>query len=78
MLNQGQVKYFGSLRELAGTNEFQPWEYPEGTTLRQLLKTRQIALELVGFTTANDRVVNLDYPLKNGDQVKIFPLIIGG
>jgi len=78
VVNQGKVKFFGSLREAAGTNEFQSWDLPEGSTLRLLLENRGIPQALVGFTTVNDRVVKLDYPLQNGDQVKIFPLIIGG
>ena len=75
--NQASIEFIGFLKEEAQTGT-QPILFTDEKTLRQILAEQNVAEELVGFTTVNDLVVSLDHHLKNGDQVKIFPLIIGG
>lgn len=70
------VKLFAFFRE----NRFkeQQQSFPVGTTVREILRTLDIAPEEVGVTMINSRHCTLDQPLARGDQLAIFPVIGGG
>lgn len=78
MENHASVKFFGFLKEYAMAEEPLQIIFSDKKTVRQILTEGHVPEEIVGFTTVNDQVVSRDYLLQDGDQVKIFPLIIGG
>jgi sulfur carrier protein ThiS len=73
-----QLIFFGFLKEYSGVIETVQAIGPGQTSIRDILEARQIPQQIVGFTSVNDKMVSRDYLLKNGDRLKIFPVIIGG
>ncbi len=78
-----KVKLFALYRERAGTNEL--WlDLPDGASVQDALNTlvqRFPSLEeLLGraFFALNKRYVQLQDPLKDGDELAIFPPVSGG
>ncbi len=77
------VRLFASLREAAGEDTF-TLDVPEGTTVRDLVRrvherfpqTEGIAGAI--YAAVNNRYVNPDTPLKEGDEVALFPPVSGG
>lgn len=53
-------------------------ELPEETDVAGLIDSFDIAEDKIGFVTVNNKKAELDYKLKEGDRVGIFPYIIGG
>ncbi|MGB9640614.1 MAG: MoaD/ThiS family protein, partial [Anaerolineales bacterium] len=53
-------------------------ELPENATIQNLLEILQIPPEETKITFVNNQIQNLDYPLKEGDVVGIFPPVAGG
>ena len=53
-------------------------EYPEGTTVEQVIRSLGIDLEEVGVTMINSRHCTLDQVPAENDQLAIFPAIGGG
>ena len=53
-------------------------EYPEGTTVEEVIRSLGIDLEEVGVTMINSRHCTLDQVPAEGDQLAIFPAIGGG
>jgi molybdopterin converting factor small subunit len=51
---------------------------PEGSTLVDLVTHLALSREQVKVTFVNAKARNLDYRLKPGDEVGIFPLVGGG
>lgn len=78
-----KVKLFALYRERAGFSEI-PLELPEAATVRdalnELLK-RAPALEGIldrAFIAVNRRYVKPESPLKDGDELAVFPPVSGG
>ncbi len=78
-----KVKLFALYRERAGTNEL--WlDLPDGASVQDALNTlaqRFPSLEeLLGraFFALNKRYVKLQDPLKDGDELAVFPPVSGG
>jgi len=78
-----KVKLFALYRERAGTNEL--WlDLPEGASVQDALNSlaqRFPSLEeLLGraFFALNKRYVQLQDPLKEGDELAVFPPVSGG
>ena len=53
-------------------------EYPEGTTVEDVIRSLGIDLEEVGVTMINSRHCTLDQVPAENDQLAIFPAIGGG
>ncbi|MGB9640264.1 MAG: MoaD/ThiS family protein [Anaerolineales bacterium] len=53
-------------------------ELPENATLHNLLQILHIPEGETKITFVNNQIQNLDYPLKDGDVVGIFPPVAGG
>ena len=53
-------------------------EYPEGTTVEEVIRSLGIDLEEVGVTMINSRHCTLDQVPAENDQLAIFPAIGGG
>ena len=70
------VKLFAYFRD----NRFQAEvrEYPEGTTVEEVIRSLGIDLEEVGVTMINSRHCTLDQVPAENDQLAIFPAIGGG
>lgn len=70
------VKLFAYFRD----NRFKEkvTDYPEGTTVEDIIRSLQIDPGEVGVTMINSRHCNLDQVPAEGDQVAIFPAIGGG
>ncbi len=49
-----------------------------GITLFDLLKIINIPEEETGFITMGNTKLDWDYVLKNGDSIKVYPVIIAG
>jgi len=70
------VKLFAFFREGRFIEEVR--EYPDKTTVSQVITGLGIDINAVGVTMISSRHCALDAPLQEGDQLGIFPLIGGG
>ncbi len=78
-----RVRLFASLREAAGQDTLH-LEVPDGATVRQVVEqvhqilptTRGVAGAI--YAAVNNRYVNPDTPLREGDEVALFPPVSGG
>ncbi len=70
------VKLFAYFRDNRFRAEVR--EYPEGTTVAEVIRSLSIDLEEVGVTMINSRHCTLDQVPAEGDQLAIFPAIGGG
>ncbi|MGI6066471.1 MAG: MoaD/ThiS family protein [Bacillota bacterium] len=57
------------------TNHF---NLKQGETIRDILAGKNVPEQTVGYVTANNDIVSLDYQIKDGDTIKVYPLVIGG
>ena len=69
------VKLFAYFRDNRFRAEVR--EYPEGTTVEEVIRSLGIDLEEVGVTMINSRHCTLDQVPAEGDQLAIFPAIVG-
>ena len=53
-------------------------EYPEGTTVEDIIRSLGIKPDEVGVTMINSRHCSLEQVPAEGDQLAIFPVIGGG
>ena len=70
------VKLFAYFRDNRFRAEVR--EYPEGTTVEEVIRSLGIDLEEVGVTMINSRHCTLDQVPAEGDQLAIFPALGGG
>ena len=70
------VKLFAYFRDNRFRAEVR--EYPEGTTVEEVIRSLGIDLEEVGVTMINSRHCTLDQVPAETDQLAIFPAIGGG
>ena len=70
------VKLFAYFRDNRFRAEVR--EYPEGTTVEEVIRSLGIDLEEVGVTMINSRHCTLNQVPAEGDQLAIFPAIGGG
>ena len=70
------VKLFAYFRDNRCRAEVR--EYPEGTTVEQVIRSLGIDLEEVGVTMINSRHCTLDQVPAENDQLAVFPAIGGG
>lgn len=70
------VKLFASFR----TDRFaiQAGEYPDGTTVSDIVAMLGIPVNELGIMMVNSRHVKLDRSLEDGDTLALFPLLGGG
>ena len=76
-----QVKLFAALRQRyphLGVGEPMTVELPEDATTGQLLAHLQIPDEQVKIVFVNHVICGRDHPLKDGDEVGVFPPVGGG
>ncbi len=73
---QFNVKLFAYFRD----NRFKEKlsEYPDGTTVEDVIRSLDIDLEEVGVLMINSRHCTLQQQPQNGDQLAIFPVVGGG
>jgi len=53
-------------------------DVPEGSTVLDAINAAGILLDEAGIAVVDGRAVPREYPLSDGDVVKILPVIIGG
>jgi sulfur-carrier protein len=70
------VRLFAFFREGRFVEEVR--EYPEKTTVTEVITDLGINIDVVGVTMLCFRQCALDTELKEGDQLGIFPMIGGG
>ena len=70
------VKLFAYFRDNRFRAEVR--DYPEGTTVAEVIRSLGIDLEEVGVTMINSRHCTLDQVPAENDQLAIFPAIGGG
>ncbi|TYO99176.1 molybdopterin converting factor small subunit [Geothermobacter ehrlichii] len=70
------VKLFATFRR--GRFEIETREYPEGTTVKQVVDALELPREQLGILLVNSRHVDLDRVLADGETLAIFPLVGGG
>jgi molybdopterin converting factor subunit 1 len=79
------VKYFASLKQMAGKEE-DPFDVNEGTTLEQLSELIEKSVPQLGnmvrerkvIISLNYDVVPLDTVVKDGDEIALLPPFSGG
>lgn len=71
-----KVKLFATFR--VGRFDIEDREYPEGTTVEQVVEELQLSQEQLGILMVNSRHVDLDRVLHDGETLAIFPLVGGG
>lgn len=75
---QVRVRFFGSLRERAGTPEMS-MELPDGSKVGDLLRNIEDIVRGVNVMIAvNGKKVNEEHALSEGDVVAVFPPVSGG
>ncbi len=70
------VKLFAYFRDKRFTEKVA--EYPEGSTVADIIRSLEIELSEVGVTMLNSRHCGLNQVPAEGDQLAIFPAIGGG
>ncbi len=70
-----RIRLYASLRKFGP--EEQEMELPENSTLEDLVKILKLP-EMPLLKVVNSEVRHPEYPLKEGDEVAIFPPIAGG
>lgn len=55
-----------------------PVELPENSTIQDLIEQLKIPVDETKLTFVNNLIQPLDYLLKDGDRVGIFPPVAGG
>ena len=73
---QVTVKLFASFR--TGRTPIEVCDYPDGTTVEQVVAQKGIPVADLGIMLLNHRHVHLDRVLADGDVLAIFPLLGGG
>ncbi len=70
------VKLFATFR----TKRFdiEAREYPDGTTVEQIVDELELPREKLGIVMVNSRHVDLDREMSDGETLAIFPLVGGG
>ena len=53
-------------------------EMPEGASLNDLLSTLKVPVQEASILFVNNRKQTIDYVLRDGDKVGIFPQVAGG
>lgn len=74
-----KLKTYGLLRKYI-PEEANPYEMEieEGTTVEALLHTLKIPHEYVPIVTVRGKKVEMDYILKDGDELILLPIMGGG
>jgi sulfur-carrier protein len=70
------VKLFATFRN--GRFKIEEQQRPEGTVCRGVVLDLGLTEEEIGIILVNGRHVTLDYLLKEGDTLSLFPLVGGG
>jgi len=70
------VKLFATFR--IDRFDMETRDYPQGTTVGQVVEELKLPLEQLGILMVNSRHVNLDRVLAEGETLAIFPLVGGG
>jgi sulfur-carrier protein len=70
------VKLFATFR--LGRFDIEVRDYPQGTTVGQIVDQLELSRELLGILMVNSRHVDLDRVLVDGEALAIFPLVGGG
>jgi len=73
---QVTVKLFAFFRE--GRFKVEEREYPQATTVSDVVEGLGIDLDKVGITMINSRHCKFETLLQEGDNLAIFPVIGGG
>lgn len=71
-----RIKLFASFRN--GRFNEKDWDYVEGITVSRILEKLNINKKDVGVVLVNSRHREMDYKLKEGDTLSVFPLLGGG
>lgn len=72
------VSFLGGLDRLADIGEKEVVKLPDNSTIRDLINKFGISEKNARFFIVNGNSQNLNYTLKDGDQIRIFPLMGGG
>lgn len=70
------VKLFATFR--IGRFDIEVRDYPQGTTVGQIVDGLQLPREQLGILMVSSRHVDLDRTLVEGEALAIFPLVGGG
>jgi molybdopterin converting factor small subunit len=70
------VKLFATFR--TGRFTIETREYPEETTVRQIVRELEIPESELGILLVNSRHVDLERVMADGETLAIFPLLGGG
>ena len=70
------VKLFATFR--TGRFSIETREYPEETTVRQIVRELEIPESELGILLVNSRHVDLERVMADGETLAIFPLLGGG
>ena len=70
------VKLFASFR--TGRIPLETREYPDGTTVADIVAEQRIPVGELGIIMVNSRHVKIERELVDGDTLAIFPLLGGG
>ena len=72
------IKTFGYLTHYVENKNIGLFDAADGTTIKELLRILNIPESAVGFISVNGDMVSKDYQIAHGDQIKIFPVVMGG
>jgi molybdopterin converting factor small subunit len=70
------VKLFATFR--INRFDIEAREYPDGTTVEQIVDELELPREKLGIVMVNSRHVDLDREMSDGETLAIFPLVGGG
>ncbi|HHT62846.1 MAG: MoaD/ThiS family protein [Bacillota bacterium] len=72
------IKTYGYLSRYMEDKDSGTFSFPDGTTVLEMLKVLNIPDSGVGFVSVNGKMVDKNYQIAQGDEIKIFPVVMGG
>lgn len=73
-----KLKLFGNLREKFAEHHGTTLELQEGSTVESMLNSVGIPEEKAKLIMVNGTDKDIDYTIKDGDTISIFPIVMGG
>jgi len=72
------IKTYGYVSRYIDGKEIDYYDFESGTSVKDILKKLNIPDSAVGFVSVNGSMVDINYPVTQGDQIKIYPVVMGG
>lgn len=72
------IKTFGYLSRYITGKEMDYYDFENGISVKDIVHKLHIPDAAVGFVSVNGSMVDMNYQIAQGDQIKIYPVVMGG